>query len=77
MPSPDSLATLRAIDAAFDLQVALLFKNLCDGLGNETAAAQTDAPMVSGCSLERFNRGLDVARNARRVARERFVGAEG
>jgi len=40
-------------------------RNLCDGFGSEP-----------GTAIDRFNPGLDIARNARRVAREQFAGKE-
>lgn len=73
MPKPDALAVLDAIEEAFRVQVTLLFKNLCDGLGD---AADDQFKEYWKSPIDRFNAGLDIARNARRMAREQFAGKE-
>lgn len=47
-----------ALQAAFDAQVALLFRNLCDGIAAEAGAV---AAPVGPDARRRFLNGLDIA----------------
>lgn len=67
MMDTDLEATLKAIDDAFTAHVGALFTILVVGMAGQIEANKQGA-------LERFDRGLDNARLARREAKRRLTG---
>ena len=55
------LLASKAINAAFNAQVELLFRNFCDGMSEKDYSNRTQA-------MERFSAGFEIANRARSYA---------
>jgi hypothetical protein len=63
MPSPGSSPEAAAIEAAYGAQIQLLFSKLVTNIVDEPTTHDTDQQ-----SLDRFTKGLAIARRARQLA---------
>jgi hypothetical protein len=63
MPNPSSSQETAAIEAAYRVQVELLFKSLVTNLGDQVVSHQSDQQ-----SLDKFKVGLNIAKRAKQLA---------